>query len=549
MKKIYMILGLLASVFGLQAQQNRLDYVHPDDHLGLFKVGSYAAELMRTERAPGNKWMYVLKAINSNLEVTEKSHVAIDQQSRFVTLLSNEKRGVILFQNSANQEIDMVNIGSNGRITSHQTYADNNEDLHQWNGLLKAQMGEDGMLYVSRNYFIYEDAKKRKYAETGVEVLCFGAEYDLKWAQRFKNPDNARIALAVDQLIPFNQGCVAMISENSSADKAYSIGLHFLTSMGKVSNKYELKRDGSTYYPTSFRADGESLIACGMYFKRPWYEAVNSDGMFFLKMDAGGKEVFLQTKDWKSIDETINAGASTDFIFSGKMKVLVQDIYKSDKGYSVICESYQKAGGVTGAELLTGTDQGNDGRAFTVFDFIIFDFDNSGNLQNSRKIEKEKRNIHVRGNIGYTKGVQLSFILRDNYLFSYRYAVNNQLVYMNLEDNEPVLYWANLASGEVLKKKAIGIEPEIIVEEDPAAREMINNSKMLSGLEKFANKVDQTSEKMDEVGQTIERGISKTDQVFVVGSPKLSGLIYLGNDVNINYLLFPAQSELYLKKL
>lgn len=548
MKQIYILLGLLGVVFGLQAQQSKLEYIHPDDHFGIFKIGNQAAELMRTERAPGNKVMYVLKAIDANLNVTERSHVAIDEQSRFVNVLSNEKRSVAIFQNSSTQEIDMVNIASNGRITGHETYADNNDDLHFWNGLLDARMDEKGMLYVSRSYFIYEDAKKRKYAERGVEVLCFGSEYELKWAQRFKNPED-KIVFAIDQLIPFSDGCVAMISENSSANRAYTIGLHFINSQGKVLGKYELKKERDTYYPTSFKVDGANLIACGMYFDKPWYDAVNSAGMFFLKLDAAGKEVFLQTQDWKGIDETINAGAGSDFIFSGKMKVLVQDIYKSANGYSVICESYQKAGGVTGAELLTGSDAGNDGRAFTIFDFIVFDFDTNGKLLKSRKIAKEKRNIDIIGNVAYKKGVELSFILRDNFLFSYRYVANNQLVYMNLEDNEPVLYWADLTSGEVLKKKAIQIEPEIITEEDPNSRAIIDNSKVLSGLERFANKVDQVDEKMQDVGESIERGISKADQVFVIGSPKLSGLIYLGNDLNINYLLFPAQSELYLKKM
>lgn len=548
MKRIYTVLALIAFALNLQAQQSKLEYIHTDDHMGVFKIGSLAGELMRTEPVPGNKVLYVLQAVDADLRVTEKSHVAISTQSRFVNVLSNEKRSVALFQNVNTQETDMVNISASGRLSTHQAYADNPNDLHYWSSVTDARMDEKGFLYVSRTYHVFEDDKKRRYSERGVEVLCFGTEFELKWAKKFKTPSD-KVSFVMDQIVPFNGGCVAMISENSRTDKAFTTGLHFINAQGNVLGKYELKKEGDTYYPTSFKVDGSHLIACGMYFDEPWYKAINSAGMFFTKLDASGKEVFLQTQDWKGIDETINSGTSSDFLFSGKMKVLVHDIYKSANGYSVICESYQKASGVTGAELLVGSDDGNNKRSFSIFDFIVFDFDASGKLLKSRKIAKESRNIEVVGNVAYTRGVELSFILRDNFLFSYRYVANNQLVYMNLEDTEPVLYWADLASGKVLKKMPIKIEPEIINEEDPNTREIINNSKTLSGLEKFANKMDQVDKKLEDVGEGIERGISKTDQVFYIGSPKLSGLIYLGNDVNINYLLFPSQSELYLKKM
>ena len=548
MKTINILLSILLMVSVASAQEKKIEYLHSGDHMGLFRMGSFAGELIRSEPAPDNKMVYILKALDANLEVVASSHAMIQMSSRFINMVSNDDRAVLVFENSGNEFIEFVKTGPDGRIVSHQIYTDNPNDDYVWNNLSNVTIDEMGLVYLARYYQKYEDDKRRKVEEAGVELLCFGEEFDLKWTKKIKAPGD-RVSLNTDKLVAFNGGCVAMISENSRLDKNFTTALHFVNPQGNVLGKYELKKGEDIYYPTSFLAQGDKLVACGMYFDEPWYKALNSAGMFFARFDASGKEVTMQTQGWKAIDETVNSGNSSDFFFSGKMKVLVHDIYANANGYNVICESYQKATGVTGAEILLDSDNGSNKRSFTIFDFIIFDFDANGKLLKSRKIEKEKRNIEVLGNIAYKKGVELSFILRDNYLFSYRYVHDDQLVYMNLEDNEPMLYWADLNSGDVLKHEPIAIQPVIIEEEDPAAREMIDNSKVLSGLEKFANKVDQVDQKMQDVGEDLERGITKNDQVFTIGSPRFGGLVYLGNGVSVSYILFPPQNELYLKKM
>ena len=98
-------------------------------------------------------------------------------------------------------------------------------------------------------------------------------------------------------------------------------------------------------------------------------------------MEPDGTVKAKNTFDWSIMKTKLKNTKRSDFVFSGKMNVMVEKIAVTETGYGIICESYSTGSGITGAELLIG---GNSGRelVLTVYDFILFDTDVNGSLLN-----------------------------------------------------------------------------------------------------------------------------------------------------------------------
>lgn len=539
MKKLFYLSIFLLSVSTVLAQEYVFNYNRPDYIKKVFQVGNTAACLSYSEPTPSGHY-YVVWGIDKQYETGYRAVFNIANGFQFRYVKTQNDQCLLVFENASTEELTFVQLNEKLDIVQQKSHLEDPIDLHQTYGSQSVEWSAEGSVYITRAYKDFVDQKKRKVAESGIEVCRFSNKLEILWNHKMKAEDGHSVL--VESVTPQNGGFKALITQDSRKSKAFDAFILTVAADGKAVGQVSMKEGEGLVYPTIMKTDGANMLACGMYFKDSWYKAKNSEGMFFIRLDASGKELSRVLKPWEDVIEQIKDGNKNEFLFAGNMKVLVQDILPTANGFSVIAESYTKSSGTTAGDILVGSGSKDNTRAFTVYDFLVFNFDKNGAYKSMKKLEKESRNVMIVGSAAYSRSVQLSFLLRDNQLFSYRDCDGSKLVYFNMEERVPYLFTSELATGKVLSKSEVKFGPDIVEEEDPEYE-----NKVLQGLSDFQKGVDNATKQADALSDKINYGISRSDQVFNPYAITASGILTFGLDEHHSFLMHPEQGLLLRK--
>lgn len=540
MKKLFYLSIFLLSALTVLAQEYVFNYNRPEYIKKVFQVGNTAACLSYSEPTPSGHY-YVVWGTDKQYETGYRAVFTMAEGFQFRYAKTLNSKCLLVFENTGTEEFSFVQLDDKLNILQQKMYAENQDDLHQTYGSQSVELSSEGSVFIIRAYKDFVDEKKRKVAESGIEVCRFSKDLEILWNHKIKAQDAHSVL--VESVTPQNGGFKALVTQDSRKSKAFDAFILSVAADGKAVGQVSMKEGDGLVYPTIMKVDGANVLACGMYFKDSWYNAKNSEGMFFIRLDASGKELSRVLKPWEDVIEQIKAGNKNEFLFAGNMKVLVQDILPTSTGYAVIAESYTKSSGTTAGDILVGSGSKDNTRAFTVYDFLVFDFDKSGAYKGMKKLEKESRNVMIVGSAAFSRSVQLSFLLKDNQLFSYRDCDGSKLVYFNMEERVPYLFTAELATGKVLAKSEVKFGPDVVEEEDPQYE-----SKLMQGLSDFQKGVDNATKQADALDDRINYGISRTDQVFYPHAVTASGILTFGLDEHHSFLMHPEQG-LVLRKI
>jgi len=258
-------------------------------------------------------------------------------------------------------------------------------------------------------------------------------------------PEKAKL-YPVDYFVADNKlHVLEFINRDLSDYFEYYVNSFDLSTGNSLSRHYLSSEDGKNFgYPGFIRpAKNGGVVTGGMYFDKPREQEANSDGFFSTYIPAQGKPVSTY-KDWKDVKSQINNG-STSAMWGGKNKTFMHDIALNDDGsYVLIGENYRK-----GDQRLSGEKSknkfaiaskaldisGGDGvakEAVTAAEFVLIDFDASGNYKGIRAIDKPNcvtvinpsSDSQDRAFIGEGKGLNLANILNNYGYFPYRFIAD-----------------------------------------------------------------------------------------------------------------------------
>jgi len=139
-------------------------------------------------------------------------------------------------------------------------------------------------------------------------------------------------------------------------------------------------------------------------------------------------------------------------------------------------------------------------KSFSIYDFVVFNFDGKGNLTNSYRIPKKEQNIELSGAIASQKGVSLSLLMRRYNMFSYLKTVQM--------DGKPYILFTNTVNNQQLIYRAALEKPETDkFPEAPAEYIFPKDEQALTKFEMMSNKI------LD-FGAKLDKTLTGTDQKF-----------------------------------
>ncbi len=537
MKKSILFLLICLPIANLFAQNYKeVPYINSSQVVGVYNVGKYAATLLNEgNRSVDQKDVYVLRYLDEN---TKSQEIAVEQNSRLFAVETADNVSVFIF--NGRQELSFVYVKPNAKPVVKVIYTAEN---FQFYPVYESSINPNGNMVLLRSYAeIGKDIKGRdSILERGIEYLNLNAMGDVT-VNRLE-PTDEELAFNVVSTFPTAEGNVFLMESNSRKKDLYELKLNICDKIGNIRGSYSLSQ-ANTYFPSDIISDNGNFVVSGYYLNGNIFTAKKTEGLFVTVLNSDGTQKNLNTFDWENIKTKLKDKKTGDFLFSGKMKVLVEKITTTSTGYSIICESYTGGSGVTTAEFLLGGNSGSE-YVITVYDFVVFETNKTGELTNVNILEKEKSNIEVGGNMRNLRAIQMASTLKKYKVFPFRGIQGSDIVFISYKKNIGYYSTLNMTTGAISEGKEILIEPVIEEKVDKDWEAMKSNSGALSKLDKLSQKVDNFEKKVDEVGNNAVYGIEKIDQRFNPYEKATSGFFILNDGKALVYLLNAETFSLY----
>ncbi len=160
------------------------------------------------------------------------------------------------------------------------------------------------------------------------------------------------------------------------------VGLNATT--GDINYSYPLVDKENSYFPTAIRPDSEGNIAIsGTYFKGKSIQSKNSRGIFFVKLDKTGKEINKKYFERAALRPLLKT-AVYDWFFKLNAEIWIHALEPLPNGNFVAVGELYRYAGVR--EEATGNS--NRHHLVRVFDFMTFEFDTNGKIQEAKRIDR-----------------------------------------------------------------------------------------------------------------------------------------------------------------
>jgi len=234
--------------------------------------------------------------------------------------------------------------------------------------------------------------------------------------------------------------------------------------------------------------DGGILIG-GAYVDGEKYHTVNTDGVYLLKLSAQGEEVIYNKVNNKEKIQDVLKATSKGFTVGSKDKIWVKDLIVDENGnFVVISEMFRKnmnpkpMAYQQPRDLISGKYVGDinyrdsNGKAqkvtFEIMDYIIFKFNQNGELAEIKPIQKEKYNkLTVYYPYVGLNGMQMAKVVDNFGWFDYNFSTtgkNGERVMVcsnNAEARKPQVFTYTLDDSYAQTKLNLKQEAKINLEE------------------------------------------------------------------------------------
>ena len=515
-------------------------YVNPAQVVGVYNYGQYAAALTREgTRGLDNKDLYTLHFMDDKVPSQE---IAVPQGSNLFDVEHALQRGTMIF--NGRESVTLVTIEANKDPEYLEIETGEN---FNFSGISTSAVASTGEMVLVRSYGIrgVDDNGRAATIESGLEYINISAsgEVSSKRLDPYVEGPDYRLV----NIFPTSEGMVYLMEYNGRKKSEYDLKLTICDKAGDVKGEYSLAEE-QTFFPSDIINDNGKLVMAGYYLNGTIYTSKKTEGLFVTILDGNGALQSKNVFDWENLKQKLKDSKRSDFIFSGKLNVMVEKIEVTGSGYGVVCESYAMGGGITGAELLIG---GNSGRelVITVHDFVLFETDASGQLASVNILEKEENNIQMGGTSKSMGAVQMTSLLKKYNVFPFRSYQDNTIAFINYKAKKGSYAEMNTSTGDIKKGKSIDL---VIVKDevkDVDAENAVANSKTLTKLDNMNSKLDRFSEKLDKAGSALEYGIEKVDQEFSPRTKKDKGLFILSDGKVVSYELDQDTFSMYYEYL
>ena len=282
-------------------------------------------------------------------------------------------------------------------------------------------IGTDGKLVKKR----VEPAAKKRFASSVVYPAAKGSGFYIVTPIKEKKKNGFKLALVDNNLkevwsfveaVP--KGITRIADLVNSEDrfviwKEHGLGIKKLKptiiAYDAKTGKKIFSREGydgvSTIMYNQLRIDDKgNIIAGGAYVNGEKYRSVNNNGVYILKMSPTGKEILYTKVDRDEKIQSVLKATSKGAGIGSKDKIWVEDLILEGDEIIIVSEMFRKNINpkpalyqqprdlISGKYLgnVGGTDDHKEKVTFEIMDFILFKFDQSGDLAEIKPITKEK---------------------------------------------------------------------------------------------------------------------------------------------------------------
>jgi len=412
------------------AQQVQIDGVRPREFRGVNPIKDKGYYTYYVNEKSGKGMIdFALEIYDLDLSLIKKTNVQVTKNSNLTGSEFNGQDFLFVFNDIAEKTNTLISVDATGAIIKKKTIPVKKIASVGTTEIYPAMDGS--------GFYMTQAVKEKKW---GFEVTKLDRELKELWSKT-ETVDKGIISVAAAESGPGKLVVIATKLPALTSKKLEGIMMSFNGTTGAKEYEYSLYDGKQTNLPSAFLIESDgTVVTSGMYYDGDRMSGDNSDGIFFLKLDASGKNVAYKSIDWDNgIQEALKA-TSRKFSIGSKPKVLFHEITRTKDGnYQVISETFRKALGAAGALAMMGGGNANDiPMRLTVMDFIIFNFDENGTPLDINKIEKPYKSAEIAGGLGMN-GIVLANYLKRYKMFTYEFFTvlptgKQAIVYTNFED-------------------------------------------------------------------------------------------------------------------
>ncbi|HRZ42209.1 MAG TPA: hypothetical protein P5228_05855 [Bacteroidales bacterium] len=477
------------------------------------------------EPSHNNTSLYIYHRLDEQLNTLGRSVLSVPNSAVFTGNVASGKSQVMVFHDAGERTWYFYELNETGKlVTENSVSLDKGEKVYP-TGNLQIGTAPEGF-YLLQTY--WDEVKK----VNGILVIRLGASHQVRWTWSYLAEKDEALQLVASQS---NAGLFAILHTQRPV-AGWNKFLNRITVLddntGKQLYDHDLYDGQDSGFPEYVMiAPDKSVVTSGMYFKGNKFDSQNSDGIFFLKLKPDGTTATYLKTLWKDVEGALKVTGGSDFLVSGKVKVLIQDmVMMPDGSFRVIGELYKKSVGTTGLGLLMGEDLGD--RAFSIYDFIVFDY-NQGKLASVYRIPKAEQNIELPGSIGQQKGLSLSLMMRNYNMFSYLKTLQSAgqpyIAYTNTIDRSKYVFSAPVAQQTAAKHPQA--PAQYVIPKSPDDM----------------NQLDRINTKLENLGYKLDKAVTGTDQTFTYFNDPYRGFAMAFTGKVLVYYYDPDARTLFLK--
>jgi hypothetical protein len=472
-----------------------------------------------------NTSLYVYHRLDAKLNTIGRSVLAVPNNAVFAGNVANGSNQVMVFVDYRERSWYLYEVDEKGILVTENVVSLDKEAKEYPTGNLLLGSAPEGF-YMLQTY--WDEVKKLN----GILVIRISKAGQIRWTWSHLAEKDEALQLVASQA---SAGIFAILHTQRPTtgwNKFLNRIMVLDDQTGKKLYEHDLFDGQDSGFPEYVMiAPDKSVVTSGMYFKGNKFDSQNSDGLFFLKLKPDGSNATYLKTPWKDVEGALKVTGGSDFLVSGKVKVLIQDmVMMPDGSYKVIGELYKKSVGTTGIGFLMGEDLGD--RAFSIYDFIVFDY-NQGKLASVYRIPKAEQNIELPGSIGQQKGLSLSLMMRNYNIFSYLKILQSggqpYLAFTNTIDRNKYVFATSVASQAIVKT--------------PQAPAQYIISKSPDDM----SKLDRMNTKLENLGYKLDKAVTGTDQTFTYFNDPYRGFAMAFTDKVLVYVYDPDARTLFVR--
>jgi hypothetical protein len=443
MKKLLLLVLLsIISITAIQAQSAEITNVRRREFRGVFPIMNKATNEVKgyytfyvNEKVGGGMVNFIVDIFDKELNLLKETPITITKYSSVDGAEFNGTDFLFVFNDFMKKKLTYVTMDADGEIIKQKVITEEK----RYAATADVYTAQDG-------FFIVKPIKEKKW---GYSIEKVDRELNSLW-EKSSMVEKGMVAVeaveaSTDRIVVIEVKKPTMMSSKATANL-----ICLSDDSGEEIYNYPLYDGESTCMPSAFLIDKDNnVITGGMYFEGEIWDAVNSDGIFFLKLNAEGEKVSYSKEDWdKGIAAFIKNATAKSLTIGSKPKVIFEEIVEtSDGNYRLIGETFKKNLSMVsiGKDAYIGDPNSDNNRqvyTFEIMDFILFKYTSNAELSNVSVIPKEHTKVLCYYPYNQIGGIRLAQIVKDFGYFNFAFVTTLP------ESTEPLLVSKNFLDKE-----------------------------------------------------------------------------------------------------